>query len=642
MATSNYIADVINGVVTITKSPVDGAVVVVGADSNNTAGTIIGALSIAESLASTAYKSTIPGASLLSASIINNIDEARIDLANPNINNRIDDSTMIALTTDLLSVMSLAAALALAPGLAATAAVAATALSLAALATDNSTDISDTYINLLDKTKDMVNDFDLSGAIDDIFNGTPTTAPLPGLDDFDYVDPNNPDNPNPNDGYPLNPPNPDDGIPPLDPTPPVPRHDPLVLDTNKDGFISTISLEDSNTYFDITGDGIKEKVSWIAASDGLLTYDKNENGKIDGIDEVFGNLTTSGFDELKQLIDSNHDGKIDRKDELYSRLKVWNDNNSDGISQSEELISLKEAGITSIDLNALSTNIELGGATLSEASKYTDTEGNKELAADVKLDVNPTLTTIDTSTIPDYSVDLDTLTLPNLRGYGFFLNSFISYNTNEALKNKAQELISNGVESMSSGFEEYIDIWSGYDEYVNGVKEKLNISGDIQLGDLDKKVWIIEKLLGKDINTSRIEANFENQMQNYKNSTVESAEASNVTIDFQRDYYNNYFQKEILDRFEGAFALQAFYKFDGAYYDVNRAKFVVDDLAAFNTSVGEYLNSTDNSLEDKVYLSKVLNMQEGRFLGIVSSLNLTNEIFICKLHIEQIQNKRAA
>ena len=239
---------------------------------------------------------------------------------------------------------------------------------------------------------------------------------------------------------PLNPPtptNPDDGIPPLDPTPPVPRHDPLVLDTNKDGFISTISLEDSNTYFDITGDGIKEKVSWIAANDGLLTYDKNENGKIDGIDEVFGNLTTSGFDELKQLIDSNHDGKIDRKDELYSRLKVWNDNNSDGISQSEELISLKEAGITSIDLNAVSTNIELGGATLSEASKYTDTEGNKELAADVKLDVNPTLTTIDTSTIPDYSVDLDTLTLPNLRGYGFFLNSFISYNTNEALKKQS-------------------------------------------------------------------------------------------------------------------------------------------------------------------------------------------------------------
>jgi len=55
------------------------------------------------------------------------------------------------------------------------------------------------------------------------------------------------------------------------------------------------------------GYGIKEKVSWIAPNDGILAYDKNGNGKIDGINEVFGNLTTSGFYELKQLIDSNND-----------------------------------------------------------------------------------------------------------------------------------------------------------------------------------------------------------------------------------------------------------------------------------------------------------------------------------------------
>jgi len=32
-----------------------------------------------------------------------------------------------------------------------------------------------------------------------------------------------------------------------------------MLDTDKDGFISTIALKDSNTYFDITGDGINQK-----------------------------------------------------------------------------------------------------------------------------------------------------------------------------------------------------------------------------------------------------------------------------------------------------------------------------------------------------------------------------------------------
>ncbi|CAA6814898.1 MAG: Unknown protein [uncultured Sulfurovum sp.] len=33
----------------------------------------------------------------------------------------------------------------------------------------------------------------------------------------------------------------------------------------------------------------REHVGWIKAEDALLAYDKNDNGQIDGIDEVFGN-----------------------------------------------------------------------------------------------------------------------------------------------------------------------------------------------------------------------------------------------------------------------------------------------------------------------------------------------------------------
>jgi len=189
-----------------------------------------------------------------------------------------------------------------------------------------------------------------------------------------------------------------DGNPPPSQTPPPPPRDPLVLDTDKDGFISTIALSDSNAYFDITGDGIKERVSWIDSNDGILVYDKNESGKIDGIDEVFGNFTKNGFEELKELIDSNHDGKIDRQDELFNRLQIWNDTNGDGTTQTNELSDLKDTGVKSIDLNYVDTNITLGGATLTEAGKYTDTQNNKELVADVNLEYNPILTTVDTST----------------------------------------------------------------------------------------------------------------------------------------------------------------------------------------------------------------------------------------------------
>ena len=140
----------------------------------------------------------------------------------------------------------------------------------------------------------------------------------------DYLDPY-PNDPNNGNGHPMDP-------APIEP----PRRDPLVLDMDKDGFISTTSLEDSTAYFDLTGDGIKEKVGWLRANDGLVVYDKNENGKIDGIDEVFGNQTTSGFDELRQTADSNYDGVIDRRDELYSRLKVWQDTNQDGILNNQD------------------------------------------------------------------------------------------------------------------------------------------------------------------------------------------------------------------------------------------------------------------------------------------------------------------
>ncbi len=42
---------------------------------------------------------------------------------------------------------------------------------------------------------------------------------------------------------------------------------------------------------------------------------------------------------------------IDADDARYADLKVWQDANGDGISQSDELRSLTEAGITSISLS---------------------------------------------------------------------------------------------------------------------------------------------------------------------------------------------------------------------------------------------------------------------------------------------------
>jgi len=251
------------------------------------------------------------------------------------------------------------------------------------------------------------------------------------------------------------------------------RYDPLALDTSKDGFISTSSLEESNTYFDITGDGLRERVGWIKDEDALLVYDKNENNQIDGINEVFGNLNESGFAELKRLVDSNHDNVINRRDELFARLQIWNDTNQDAKAGENELQSLSEAGIKEIDLNIVETNIEINGNLLSEASKYTDDEGNKELAADIQLATDAKDTKVEIEDIPNFTIDESTKDLPKLHGTGLVYDSFILYNIDEEFKAVAKKMSTN-MELTATQFDTFIEGWSGYTGMQKTLQEKYN------------------------------------------------------------------------------------------------------------------------------------------------------------------------
>ena len=70
--------------------------------------------------------------------------------------------------------------------------------------------------------------------------------------------------------------------------------------------------------------------------------------------------------------DSNNDGVIDEKDEVYSKLLVWQDKNSNGISEADELKSLKDIGITSVSLAA-----EESGGVKSSLINYADGTGSK-------------------------------------------------------------------------------------------------------------------------------------------------------------------------------------------------------------------------------------------------------------------------
>lgn len=115
-------------------------------------------------------------------------------------------------------------------------------------------------------------------------------------------------------------------------------------------------------FFDINGDGRRERIGWTKAGStvGFLVLDRNGNGTIDDGSELFGTATVknnglrarNGFDALIDLDGgpTRTDGRIDPSDSAYFQMRVWYDLNHDGVSQQNELRTLTEEGITGIAL----------------------------------------------------------------------------------------------------------------------------------------------------------------------------------------------------------------------------------------------------------------------------------------------------
>ncbi|MEB0165421.1 hypothetical protein QN360_21215, partial [Glaciimonas sp. CA11.2] len=95
---------------------------------------------------------------------------------------------------------------------------------------------------------------------------------------------------------------------------------------------------------------------------------------------------SDGFGALADL-DSNHDGKIDKNDANWNQLKVWRDLNQDGISQANELFTLDQLGIASLNVNKKSHNQTLAnGNQLADQGTYTKTDGSSGNMGDVNFE----------------------------------------------------------------------------------------------------------------------------------------------------------------------------------------------------------------------------------------------------------------
>lgn len=195
-----------------------------------------------------------------------------------------------------------------------------------------------------------------------------------------------------------------------------PKQSPLVLDLDFSGTIDLVSIEDSQARWDLDQDGFAEHTGWVQSQDGFLVRDINQDGIVNGQEELFGLGDVNGFSVLR-LLDTNGDGQITREDQNWSELFVWRDLNGNGSTDEGELEALSNYNIVSIDLDATEVSLSNQGNDISHISTFTVDDGLGAQSYAIH-DVWFSYDNLNTSYVGAYIPDATTLAMPTLRGYG--------------------------------------------------------------------------------------------------------------------------------------------------------------------------------------------------------------------------------
>jgi hypothetical protein len=164
--------------------------------------------------------------------------------------------------------------------------------------------------------------------------------------------------------------------------------DPIVVDLDNDGI--ELKAIHNGVNFDLWGTETPHAMSWVAADDGFLVRDLNNDGRISSGAELFGNINENFADGFAQLavLDSDNNGRIDSGDKAFASLRIWKDTNSNGKTEAGELLSLASVQLNSIPLNAEAGTTIIAGNMVPKMV-WVDINGKKAAIGDAFLRTAP-------------------------------------------------------------------------------------------------------------------------------------------------------------------------------------------------------------------------------------------------------------
>jgi hypothetical protein len=171
--------------------------------------------------------------------------------------------------------------------------------------------------------------------------------------------------------------------------------DPIALDLDNDG-VEYLSRE-AGVVFTDEETGESSNTAWVAGDDGLLVIDADNSGTVNTTREYvfteWSDTAETDMEAVREVFDSNDNDMLDPGDEAWEQFAVWQDADSDGVTDPGELRSLTELGVESIALtysdDSSSGTAADGDVMIYGQSEVTWADGEVTVAEDTGFAIDP-------------------------------------------------------------------------------------------------------------------------------------------------------------------------------------------------------------------------------------------------------------